>query len=474
MALSLITIVLGVLSVRRSMASPTRKGSMQDLVPNNKDQPFLSRDQTDEWKGWMQFMILIYHYTGASKILWIYEIIRILVASYLFMTGFGHTVFFYRKADYSLRRCTSVLVRLNLLSCLLPYIMRTDYLFYYFAPLISFWYMVIYLTMRIGHSRNSSLRFSLGKILISAIIVTASVRVPSVFEGIFRLLREICGIQWSVTEWRFRLQLDIYIVYIGMIAAIMFMRVSDSMSGEHPTDGLSRIIHHRFSRSRTISIVGAIVVMPVFWALARHSPNKYDYNWWVPYVSCFPILSFVILRNCSRHARNFYSSIFAWLGRYSLETFTLQFHIWMAADTKGLLSTGMFGRTATHIGGRWQDLGLLTPVFFWVSWHVAAATMTITSWIVDPSEGRSEVEPSELEGSPSNALELPRTKSNHVSNGSLWEDRTIMSSSTSKFTKLVREDLRVRLVIIFGVMWLLNQVSDLACRSVLLSSDLLI
>ena len=462
MTLSAISLVLGLLSIRRSSSRPTLRStspSSQEI----QDQPFLSRDQTDEWKGWMQFVILIYHYTGASKILWIYVIVRLLVASYLFMTGFGHTVFFYRKGDYSLRRCASVLIRINLLSCLLPYIMRTDYLFYYFAPLITFWFTVVYITMRLGCSRNSSSFFLIGKIIVSASVVTALNRVPGVLEAIFWSLKMACQINWNVSEWRFRNLLDVYIVYIGMIAGILSIKITDAKRGRDPSHGLD-IVRKYFSALRLFSIVLAVVVLPGFWFLTRRSPDKFHYNWWQPYISFLPILSFVVLRNCSRHIRNVHSSVFAWLGRHSLETFTLQFHIWMAGDTKGLLSLGIFGRNTNFVNGRQQDFALITIIFVWVSWHVASATGTITSWVIDPSEGRADVEIEDPRGAgqESSPLDLPQTKSpTKLERRELQSTRAEAYSTRSLggLTRLLREDLRVRLAVILGVMWLCNVVS---------------
>jgi hypothetical protein len=38
----------------------------------------------------MQFVVLLHHFFGTPKVLWVYQMIRLIVASYLFMTGFGH------------------------------------------------------------------------------------------------------------------------------------------------------------------------------------------------------------------------------------------------------------------------------------------------------------------------------------------------------------------------------------------------
>lgn len=443
--LCLIALVLGILSLRRSAPMKTAQ------------QPFLSRDQTEEWKGWMQFGILIYHYTGASRTLEIYKVIRILVASYLFLTGFGHTIYFYQKADFSFHRCASVLVRLNMLSCLLPYIMNTDYLFYYFAPLLTFWYSVIYFTMKAGCSGNHSTSFLLGKILISAILVTALIRIPGILEGCFFVLERTCHTRWNVKEWRFRLQLDNYIVYVGMICGICFLRISAVLrGGQKDNKTLYNFIRCYWLQIRLSAIATSFLAVAIFWHFEHRSKDKYLYNAWVPYTSWVPILFFVFLRNCSRYTRNFHFAIFSWLGRHSLETFTLQFHIWLAGDTKALLALRLFElKTSTY--GRWLDFVLITVIFFWLSSRVAAATATVTAWILSSSST------GKMEGEGGIQLELPRTRSRAELNGNtdhnMYDNRDVAIISFGGLYRLVKGDLRVRVVMILGVMWILNVVS---------------
>lgn len=448
-----VALLAGVLSIRRS------------TPPNVKaDQPFLSRDQTDEWKGWMQLVILIYHYTGASKVLWIYEIIRLLVASYLFMTGYGHTVFFYKKADYSLRRSASVLTRLNLLSCILSYVMKTDYLFYYFAPLISFWYMVIYVTMSVAHSRNNSLAFLTGKIFVSAALITSLIRLPGILETLFQCLKKCCNIHWNVMEWRFRLQLDAYIIYVGMLCGVLFVRTTDATNNPRGENyHLDYFIRKRFAKLRAGSLAFAFLTPPAFHIFARSTPDKFVYNSFVPYISAFPILAFVVLRNFSLSARNFHSSAFAWVGRHSLETFTLQFHIWLAADTKGLLSTGMFERW----GGRPADFILLSVIFLWISWHVAAATQTVTRWMIVPRDGKMYVD-QDKEAKGENWL-LPKIKDKQELDGlphyrigrAFQEVGAGVKRGADGIKRRITGDFRVRLGIILLVLWGLNLVHNL-------------
>jgi hypothetical protein len=55
------------------------------------------------------------------------------------------------------------------------------------------------------------------------------------------------------------------------------------------------------------------------------------------YAVFVPIVAYAVLRNVSGVVRTRYSTMFAWFGRISLELFVGQFHMWLAADTYGVL-----------------------------------------------------------------------------------------------------------------------------------------
>ncbi|CZS93565.1 uncharacterized protein RCO7_09527 [Rhynchosporium graminicola] len=443
-----IAVAIGILSIQRckSISASAKKPREIDFLP---------REQTDEWKGWMQAIVLIYHYTHGSSHLGIYQIIRLLIAAYLFMTGYGHAMFFLKSEDYSIRRCLAVLIRLNLLSCVLPYMMRTNYLFYYFAPLVSFWFLVIYFTLKIGHVHNSSLTFLIGKIFISATLTTAFTKIPGALEFVGTVLHHMCSISWNIPEWRFRASLDLYIVYMGMIIAAISFRSSRLGSGSvKTTAAIDRLILLTVKFRllfRAVLVTLALGLPPGMWGLLRKSHTKQDYNWWQPYISFIPVLCYIVLRNSLQVFRNYHSTVFAWLGRCSLETYILQYHIWLAGDAKGLLRIGLWDSRVETL--------MLTAVFFWVSWHMAEATQTLTRWIVGNTAChiRKHSDNDEIAGEKNSPYLLPKLKSGDVAlPTSHFSSSTGGSARFGNVLTKLGNSLKLRVSLIMFIMWLGN------------------
>ncbi|KAG6879766.1 hypothetical protein C0992_012086 [Termitomyces sp. T32_za158] len=281
------------------------------------------------------------------------------------MTGYGHTTFYLRKADFGFLRVAQVMVRLNLLTLVLAYTMNTDYISYYFSPLVSMWYLIIYTTMYIGSRFNDRTSFVLGKVFVSASVVTWFMKEKWLLEMLFSVLSRLCGIHWSAREWNFRVTLDLWIVYAGMVAAIAVIKIRDYRLTEHPYWAVTAKV--------SISLSALCIVW--FFAFELFQESKFTYNAWHPYISWVPIFAFVILRNASVILRSVSSSAFAFIGRCSLETFIIQYHLWLAGDTKGVL--------LVIPGTAWRPVNfvLSTIMFVYVSDQMARAATTITSWI---------------------------------------------------------------------------------------------
>uniref|UniRef100_A0A674CVE9 CAS1 domain containing 1 n=1 Tax=Salmo trutta TaxID=8032 RepID=A0A674CVE9_SALTR len=309
---------------------------------NSKETKLLNREQTDEWKGWMQLVILIYHISGASVFIPVYMHVRVLVAAYLFQTGYGHFSFFWLKGDFGLYRVCQVLFRLNFLVVVLCLVMDRPYQFYYFVPLVTFWFVVIYATMAMWpqirqKKANGSGMWHvgiLGKLLGLLLFICFFAYSQGLFENIFSVwpISKLFELNGSIHEWWFRWKLDRFAIIHGMLFAFVYL-VLQKCQGLSEEKG-EPLFSTRISN---ILLLISVVSFMTYSIWASSCKNKTECNELHPYISGLQILAFILIRNIPGYSRSLYSSFFAWFGKISLELFICQYHIWLAADTKGIL-----------------------------------------------------------------------------------------------------------------------------------------
>ncbi|XP_055013995.1 N-acetylneuraminate 9-O-acetyltransferase-like [Boleophthalmus pectinirostris] len=309
---------------------------------STKESRVLNREQTDEWKGWMQLVILIYHISGASAFIPVYMHVRVLVAAYLFQTGYGHFSFFWLKGDFGLYRVCQVLFRLNFLVLVLCAVMDRPYQFYYFVPLVTFWFMIIYIVLAmwpqiVQKKVSISALWYLG-ILLKLVGLVLLICLFAYSQGVFEItftswpLSKLFELNGNIQEWWFRWRLDRFAVVHGMVFAFLYLLLQKKQV---------------LSETRGEALFSAKVSLPLlllsglcfitYSVWASNCQTKEQCNEIHPYISVLPILAFILIRNIPGFARSVYSSFFAWFGKISLELFICQYHIFLAADTKGIL-----------------------------------------------------------------------------------------------------------------------------------------
>lgn len=249
---------------------------------------------------------------------------------------------------------------------ILAYTLNTDYISYYFTPLVSMWYIVIYITMVAGARFNDRMPILVFKIFLSAAFMTWFMDKSWLLETFFDVLSNVFAIHWSSTEWAFRVNLDIWIVYVGMLTSVFAYKIREHRLGDH-----NALWPWLMKGSIGFS------VLAVFWFFGFEllQESKFTYNKWHPYISIIPVLAFVVLRNSSVALRSSASRAFVFVGNCSLESFIIQYHFWMAGDSKGVL--------LVIPGTRWRPINfVITSVMFLylcdrVSFAVAEITGTM-------------------------------------------------------------------------------------------------
>lgn len=313
------------------------------FTEDSKFTKVLHRDQIDEWKGWMQLVILVYQVTGASHILPINMHIKVLISAYLFLLGYEQFCYVWQRGDIGIVGFFRTLFQLNFMTVTLCLCMNRPYQFYYFIPLMSFWYMMAFTVLALPplitaqSTENNVIQYFylvvkfVGLFAVITILFLSEVFFEKIFvtrpwKALFVTTDD------DIHDWWSRWKLDRYPTMYGMFfAVILLLSQKYSLFDDNNHGNL-------FSRGIALSaILLAICGLGCYATVTFLCHNELECSEIHSYIVFIPIVSYVVLRNISGVLRTRYSSLFAWFGKISLELFISQYHIWLAADTHGVL-----------------------------------------------------------------------------------------------------------------------------------------
>jgi len=343
----------------------------------------LQRDQTEEWKGWMQLMFILYHYFAEAPI---YNAIRLYIAAYVWMTGFGNFSYYYVKADFTLLRFAQMMWRLNFFVFFVCATMNNEYMLYYICAMHTFFTFGVYFPLYFYSSLNENAKVCSLKIFLTLVVSVLLYDVPGVFHFCFAPLKFLLAFhdplhpefKDELHEWFFRSGLDHLVWVFGMLCAFCFPWFDRQLQAIEESPGPKAAMYKA-------ALVGTTLAVGTWYTLQFFLLPKRDYNKVHPFTSFIPIFCYMVLRNASPTLRRYHMHLFAWCGKVTLETYILQFHIWM--KTTGINGSPKFLMVWLP-GWFYTNFLLTTVVFLFVSYRIFRITVVLRDACIPRETGK--------------------------------------------------------------------------------------
>lgn len=336
----------------------------------------LNRDQTEEWKGWMQVIFLAYHYYNAGTV--VYNMVRVLIGAYVWMTGFGHFVYFFTKKNFDFVRVMRTLLRLNTLVIFACLATGNEYMLYYICPMHTFWFFVVFAVMWVGHKHNSSPLVIPAKLALTFVLITILYETPGLFQTVFSPLKFMLSFEGKgLHEWEFRTGLDRYAAWLGMVCGYAlphFQKFMDSLE--------TQPVWRQWAFTKA-PITIALLAASWIWLVNVFNQDKFNYNKSHPYFEFIPILTWLWLRNCTLTLRNYHLSLFSFWGKVTLESYISQLHILLTRNAKAVL--------LIFPGHRLISMIVCTLFFGFASKALFDSTVKITDTLAPMDDARTTI-----------------------------------------------------------------------------------
>ncbi|KAJ1463334.1 Cas1p 10 TM acyl transferase domain-containing protein [Pelagophyceae sp. CCMP2097] len=351
----------------------------------------LAREQTEEWKGWMQLMFLLYHYFAEAGL---YNAIRVYIAAYVWMTGYGNYLYYSKTGDFSLVRVAQTLFRLNFFAIVVCVLLRNEYMLYYICPMHTLFTLFVYAALRCKAACQGNMTGALQQWWVAPATIAASLAAVIVLYDVDVVFRFAFG-WWplrplvsfhdplhpeftdALHEWQFRSGLDRYIWVGGMAAAACLPFAAAA------ADKVARLESSTRAAATYAATLAVVLAGAAAWYANVGSLDKYAYNVKHPFTSFIPVTLYIVLRNLTPQLRGRYLDMFTYLGRVTLETYILQFHVWM--KTTGVNGSPKWLARVLPEGYFWANFAVMSALYLYLSVRCFKLTVTLREVLV-PSE----------------------------------------------------------------------------------------
>mmetsp|Transcript_22787 Transcript_22787/g.47545 ORF Transcript_22787/g.47545 Transcript_22787/m.47545 type:complete len:466 (-) Transcript_22787:313-1710(-) len=283
---------------------------------SNRGVQLLSRAQTEEWKGWMQWAFIMYHYYRMYSV---YNEIRVFVSAYVWMTGFGNFLYFDKKKDFSLERGISMWIRINYFPLLLSFFIDVKLELYYVVPLHTAGFFVTMATCYLSHLLEKPTQWSSTKRNLVAIMVCLLVHIVFYETPAVNVLK-IFG-----DEYHFRFQADKYSAWVGIVSGFVWFKFKEYMQWCYAVE----VQAWQQTAAMWAQRFGGVGMIALWYGLFGHMKDKFTYNPVHPYVFWMPVAGWLMIRNSSKYLTELHMGAMEFFGRITLETYVLQFHVFM-------------------------------------------------------------------------------------------------------------------------------------------------
>jgi len=293
-----------------------------DKLASSRGVQLLSRPQTEEWKGLMQFAFIMYHY---YRVRYVYNEIRVFVSAYVWMTGFGNFLYFEKKRDFSVERIVSMWLRINYFPLLLSFCLDVKLELYYVVPLHTVGFFITMATCYISSQLEKCKGFE-GYWTRN----TVAIFIMLLAHVLFYETSLVNSLKFFSDEYHFRFQADKYSAWIGILSAMFWKRFKEYMQWAYASNekSLTTTFAMWFQR------FGGVLLIFIWYYCFGYMTDKYIYNPVHPYIFWLPVAGWLMIRNSSKYLCELHSGALEFLGKITLETYVLQFHVFMCQNVQ--------------------------------------------------------------------------------------------------------------------------------------------